>query len=354
MSMRLLTVRGWIVTAIAAVCLLASAVVGLLISSGNAFAQAGPTTWKVYAGYAATESGAPPTNQQEFVVFSNDFQPRPLEIRVGDTIEFHSTGFHTIVLGRERMDPFDTSTGFPIEDVVFPSGGNTYEGSGVVNSGLLDGVFVHPVTFTQPGEYRVLCDVHAQALPGVGMSMQVRVKGANDPVAMTPEQGNAAAMQHFLTDWTNRALPLMARASTVKVAAMPGGGWAYEVAAGFGDGHVEGVRYFPQSLVVKAGEWVKWVNPDPEVPHTVTLFPGGGLPSPDEPPPPDFNPFASSGGNVYSGDNFVNLTASQNPRYRAAGETESGMIQFTMPGTYSFLCIFHAGQNMSGSITVLP
>ena len=329
-------------------------VMTLVTMASMASAQPGPTTWKVYAGFGATETGRPATRPEDFVAFSNDFQPRPLEIQVGDTIEFHNTGFHTVTLGRDRLPPIDPLTGQPNPDVAFPVGGNTYDGSGVLQSGILEGPQVFPVTFTRPGEYRVLCDVHAQAVPDVGMAMTVRVRPAGERLAMTPEQADAAALQHYLDDWTTRALPLLSQASAVKVAQLGGGTWAYEVAAGFGDGHVEGVRFLPQSLVVKAGEWVRWVNPDPEVPHTVTFLPGGGLPDPNAPPPADLNPFASSGGNVYTGDNFVSLAVSNDPRYQGPGASGSGMVQFTAPGTYSFVCILHLVDGMVGTITVLP
>lgn len=352
---RCLSSRGWLLLAIALVSVGAYASAIVFSPPSPALAQAAPTTWTVYAGFGVSETGRPATERREFVAYSNDFQPRPLEIRVGDTIEFQNNGFHTITLGRDRIDPFDPSTGIPNPEVAFPEGGNVYDGSGVVNSGILEGPAVFPVTFTKPGQYRVHCDVHAQALPEVGMAMTVTVKPADQPLAMTPAQAETAAMQHYLADWTNRALPRMAQASTVKVASTADGGWAYEISAGFGDGHVEGLRFLPQSLVVKAGEWVKWVNHDPEVPHTVTLLPGGGLPDPNLPPPEgEMNPFVSSGGNVYTGDNMVSLAVIGNPRFAGPGTGDSGMIQFATPGTYTMHCILHLHDGMVGSITVLP
>jgi plastocyanin len=318
-----------------------------------ASAQASPTTWKVWAGSAATETGRPPTDPQEMLVFSNDFQPRPLEIHAGDTVEFQNGGFHTVTLGRDRLPAFDPSTGAPNPEVAFPRGGNTFDGTGVVQSGILEGPATFPVTFTQPGEYRVLCDIHEQALPGVGMAMTVTVKPAGAPLAMTPEQASAAANAHFPGDFASRAMPEIAQASRVDVAEAEPGVPLFGVAAGFGDGHVEGVRFLPQSLAVKVGDWVKWTNPDPESPHTVTLLPGGGLPDPNAPPPGDFNPFAPAGGDVYDGTTFVNVPVVANAKFQAEGVGDSGMIRFTTPGEYTFFCVFHQGLGMKGTITVL-
>jgi plastocyanin len=329
------------------------ATMALVGMAGTASAQASPTTWKVWAGFAATETGRPPADPQEILVLSNDFQPRPLEIHVGDTVEFQNGGFHTVTLGRDRLPPFDPSTGAPNPEVAFPRGGNTFDGTGVVQSGILEGPATFPVTFTQPGEYRVLCDIHEQALPGVGMAMTVNVKPAGAPLAMTPEQANAAANAHFLGDFATRAMPEIAQGSRVEAAEAAPGVPLLGVTAGFGDGHVEGVRFLPQSLVVKAGDWVKWTNPDPDSPHTVTLLPGGGLPDPTAPPPADVNPFAPAGGDVYDGTNFVSVPVVANPKFQPEGVGDSGMIRFTSPGEYTFFCLLHQGLGMKGTITVL-
>lgn len=325
-----------------------------------------PKTWLVNVGWSVSETGRPPTGPQEILATSNDFQPRPLEINVGDTIEFMNDpfGFHTVALGRGRLDVF-TGIGpqgpIPNPDAAFPKGGDSFDGTGVVQSGIMQGPATFKVTFTRAGDFQAICDIHELALPDVGMAMPIRVRPAGQALAQTVDQSKVAAATHYLTDWATRVLPLLAQHAREAVAeeAMPavGGALVREVAAGFGDGHVEGLRFLPRHLVVRAGDWVKWVNPDPDAPHTVTFLPGGGLPDPTQPPPADFNPFAPTPDNVYTGDNLVNIPVFQTPllqRVLGLPPIESGMIQFASSGNYNFFCALHLQLGMVGTVTVLP
>lgn len=322
----------------------------LLAMASVALAQPQPTTWKVWNGLEATQTGRPPTGPQDLFVASNDFQPRPLEISVGDSVEFINGGnFHTVAIGRDRLPPFEMPSFVPNLAVAVPMGGNSFDGSRVVQSGFMEGPGTFKVTFTQPGEFKIVCDLHD------GMEMSLRVRPAGEKLAMTPQQADQAAMSHYLTDWTNRVLPLLLQWSRVTAGEMDGV-VVYDVAAGFGDGHVEGLRFLPQDLVVRAGDWVRWTNPDPVAPHTITLFPGGGLP---EGPPPE-DPAAAVAlaftptDNVYDGMSFVNQVVVANPLFQPPGVTDRAAIQFVTPGEYTYVCLLHLQTGMMGKITVLP
>lgn len=330
--------------------------VALAALTSAAFAQQRPTTWSVSVGSEATATGMPPMGPEDLMVASNDFGLTRLEIRVGDTIEFRSNAFHNVAIGRDRVAPFlFTEAGLiPNIEALLPSGGNTVDGSGVVNSGFLEGPATFSATFTRAGQYPVVCDIHPQSRDGAGMAMTVEVKPVGQALAMTPEQANQAAQASFLNDWATRALPLIVNNSRIRVGTFEGF-TIREVSAGFGDGHVEGLRFLPQDLVIRAGEWVRWINPDPDAPHMVTLAPGGGLP--EGPPPEDVDPIAAAftkTGNVYDGTNFVNQPVVRNPMFQPPGITDRAEIQFTAPGTYTYFCIIHAQLGMVGTITVLP
>jgi plastocyanin len=101
------------------------------------------------------------------------FFPQTTTIHVGQTVTFLKTQDptepHTVLFGGEGLDQFQE---------LFPSGGNTYNGSGTVNSGFLStkrqyryfqvgGVLPPPttkfkVTFTAAGRYQYICALHDQ------------------------------------------------------------------------------------------------------------------------------------------------------------------------------------------------
>lgn len=90
--------------------------------------QAAARTWTVSAG-GFTDSG----------VFANTFQPRVIEIAVGDTVLWKFRDFHTVTfLSGEQAPPIFVPEGDKLYGnprVFFPAGGKTYDGTGVANSG---------------------------------------------------------------------------------------------------------------------------------------------------------------------------------------------------------------------------
>ncbi len=327
--------------------LLGTALAGALTAVAGvwsvAAAQQGPQTWTVWAGQSTLEGG----------VASNDFQPRPLEINVGDTVVWKNGGFHTVALGRDRVPPFMPEGGTLVPNPVAaaPTGGNTFEGKGEVDSGFMEQPNQEfKVTFTAPGTFKVVCDLHPS------MDMDLTVKPQGQPVAMSPAAALQAAMHHFYQmDFTGRVIPLLVSGSNVVASSNDQGELQHEVTGGTGDGHVEILRFLPGDVVVHAGEWVTWVDRDPVVPHTVTFMPGGQLPDMSSPPPegllPEGFPFANAGPNTYTGQEFINMFYSKEPAF---GAPDSVSIKFTQPGQFRYFCALHAEEGMVGTVTVVP
>jgi plastocyanin len=114
------------------------------------------------------------------VAVNDAFYPFDLTIHVGDTVEWIG-GFHTVSFGpaamlkqleRSLFVPMPQKSGPPLlvfnPKVAFPTGGATYDGTGLVNSGVLalnvpPGSKAPPsfkLTFTKAGKYTYVCLVH--------------------------------------------------------------------------------------------------------------------------------------------------------------------------------------------------
>jgi plastocyanin len=120
------------------------------------------------------------------------FLPNPLEIKVGDSVKWihQSPGEpHTITfVGEGEVPPEDLMPGtfadgspkFAINPLTFlPQGGNTWDGTGYLNSGYMGIPEVglpteFTATFTAPGEFIYYCILHGDA-EGGGMAATLRV-----------------------------------------------------------------------------------------------------------------------------------------------------------------------------------
>jgi plastocyanin len=106
------------------------------------------------------------------------FNPRALTIHVGDSVVWHGF-FHTVTFGPEALltsieqnfvIPVPQKNGPPLLTInpkaALPSGGNTYDGTGFLNSGIMTAlakgneVPSFKVTFTKAGTYDYDCLVH--------------------------------------------------------------------------------------------------------------------------------------------------------------------------------------------------
>ncbi len=136
-------------------------------------------------------------------------------------------------------------------------------------------------------------------------------------------------------------------AATVTPAALAADPVGWQAAAGSStrDEAVQVNTFLPKDLTIDAGDSITWTVRSGEF-HTVT-FPSGTVPPPFIIPiqgVPQINPAAAapSGGPTYDGSAFTN-----------SGLLFGGQqftLGFTKAGTYSFLCLIHAG--MAGTVHV--
>jgi plastocyanin len=299
------------------------------------------------------------------------FYQQKITIAAGDKITFIRDGFHSADFpGKSGKDlplfitggtngtindfggtPFWFSGKTPV--VMFnpalfaPSGGNVYNGTKRVDTGIPGGSGApKPVTiaFTKPGKYKYFCDVH----PGMIGWVVVKPKGSKIPSAA---QDKAAQTKQITAD-IKAAKPAVAQ--KVPVA---------HVSVGKADGKGgELLAMFPATQTVKAGTVVTFslAKGSREV-HTVTfgtksyltmLAKGFGANTKAT----QISSYPSDQGKVLTltptshGNGFINLGALDNDPGTPGGP--SGQIDFSTPGTYHFICLIHPF--MHGTIIVTP
>jgi plastocyanin len=311
----------------------------------------GTRTWKVMAGAMWMEGAMGEISA---------FLPGTITINAGDTIIFEVMGFHNVAFtSGAEVPPLIIPSDPPLDliatppaagagqpqlvinpAVVFPSGGPTYDGTGVVNSGLPFDPSAPPftLTFTAPGEYDYSCFVHQPHMNG-----KVIVQEAGSPLPME-QDGVDAQAQTELAAFIETAKALLGSTAT------PAAAGVAEVLIAPGQEHVELLTYLPQEVTIKAGETVRWTYAGSMSPHTVTFL-GGEAPIEDlvpvggeaGPPAITINPnsfFPSdSASQPYSGAGIVN-SGWLGP---FPGMAQSFEIVFAAPGEYGYYCILHAG-----------
>ncbi|HLO36385.1 MAG TPA: plastocyanin/azurin family copper-binding protein [Candidatus Deferrimicrobium sp.] len=299
---------------------------------------AGPSVaWQAGAG----------TSSRDQAVQVNAFLPRHLTVDVGDTITWNlnSGEFHTVTfLSGAAAPPLivfgPNGPSFNLAAVA-PSGGPTYDGTGIASSGLLTLGQQYTLGFSKAGSFHFLCLVHA----GMNGTVDVQDAGAAYPKTQAQYDTGALVAGNRLTA-AGRTL----QARTLAGARSSGAGQAAAgTGAAAGDaGSLAVMRFLPGRMVIHTGQTVTWTNHDPETPHTITFG--------EEPAGGPLGAFAPSGAAV---PGHVTLTSPDE-------DANSGVIgaglpfgttftaTFAGPGTYHFICALHDDLGMKGTIVVLP
>lgn len=115
--------------------------------------------------------------------------------------------------------------------------------------------------------------------------------------------------------------------------------------------------FFPQIITIHVGDTVTWMQNSMDI-HTVTFTPGMNktpdliIPAPGENGSLMLNPLvafaAAPADGMYNGSTYAN-SAVMGP-----DETmpKNFSLTFTKAGTYSYVCVVHAGENMTGLVNV--
>jgi len=279
------------------------------------------------------------------------FLPTQITINVGDTIT-RTTGaefVHTVTFvsggqappvvrpeGNEIIQPAETA---------FPAGGSSYDGSGFINSGLLEGKDkTFSLTFTKAGTYDYVCLLH----PGMGGQVTVQAAGSAYPKAHEQVDAEGNAELYAKLSQANQFL----QSAQLTSKANANGTTNYTVVNGAGGNQATVLRFLPVNLTVKPGDSVTWFGDDPHEVHTVTFYDRAGkvpdfiVPQPQPSGPPKLVvPHAAP-----EGDTDVDSNELYGSGLLLPGQIYT--FSFPKPGVYSYVCVIHAPQGMFGTITV--
>jgi plastocyanin len=321
--------------------ILAAASCGGALAAGAARPTQAATTWQAGVGGESADHA----------LQAQAFFPTTLTIDEGDTIAWTTNAdfVHTVTfLSGGAAPPVVTVEGGTVIQpaaTAFPSGGPNYDGTGFVNSGLLEGKGkTFSLTFTKAGRYGYLCLLH----PGMGAVVVVQPAGSAYP--MTQDQVNAQANAELYAKLSQADQQLQSAKLTSQANA--NGTTSYTVVNGAGGNQASVLRFLPVELMVKAGDSVTWLGDDPHEIHSVTFYDAAGkvpdfiVPQPQASGPPRLVlPHAAP-------ENDKEVDSNDLYNSGILGPGQSYTFSFPKPGVYTYVCVVHAPQGMFGKITV--
>lgn len=338
---------------------------------------AGAQTFNAIAGHEIfTEEGEKSSWQ------AVRFYPENITVNAGDSITWKfDSGVepHTVTfLSGAEFPVFVTPEPQPAgppklavnPGVIFPVGGTSYDGTGIVSSGVvaadIPGPKDYKLAFTKPGTYTFVCLVHAIQLPDgtlIGMQGKVTVQAAGSAYPKTNAQVQAEAAAMMAED-EQEAMDAEPEAKANMVATRPGdnGTTIHHVNSGYQIAELtyalEYMRFAPTDVNINVGDTVEWTSPTPHSFHNV-LFgaePDAFIfePQPAGPPkvylspeiafPTDQTDYAGSG--LYSSGNLVG------PEDPPEAGVPVYALTFSQPGRFEYICGYHYHNGMDGTIVV--
>jgi plastocyanin len=312
----------------------------LLLAGALALGLGGACISRVALGQGVAAPTAPDTHVVvagfgDSAAAANVFAPQVQEIFVGDTVTWRIGGTlepHTITFGPPALieklvagliTPIMQKAGPPIialnSRAALPTRGHTYDGTGLANSGLLDGTGKSwSLTFTKPGTYRYICLIH-----------------------YTPGHASTAMQGQVIV----QPRPAASHAYFVSM------GSRYDTDTSMLD------SFNPRHLTIHIGDSVTWIGAF----HTVTFGPDAERTQVEQ---HIIVPIIQQGGQPMLAFNSKLALPAGGKTYDGTGWVSSGLmtptatgparytLTFTRPGTYDYDCLLHP--HMDGTITVLP
>jgi plastocyanin len=308
------------------------------------------------------------------------FYPENITVNAGDSImwkfdsgvEPHTVSFLSGSKMPTLVTPAPQPAGPPKLEVspviVYPQGGKSYDGTGVVSSGLvaadIPGPKDYSLSFTKPGTYTFVCLLHAVQLPDgtfIGMQGKVTVQAAGSAYPKTNAQVQAEAAAMMAED-EHEAMEAESEAKMVTTSAGDNGTTVHHVNAGYQIAKptytLDYMRFAPSDINISVGDTVEWSSPTPHNFHNVLFG--------EEPEVFVFEPQAAGPPKVYL--NPVVAFPSQQTEHTGSGIYNSGTLvgpedppeagvpsyslTFSAPGRFEYICAYHYHNGMDGHVVV--
>ncbi|MEA2576193.1 MAG: hypothetical protein QOH93_3491 [Chloroflexia bacterium] len=382
--------------------------VGVRPAAASQPSQAG-TNWQVLVGHAiSTEQGKPASWQ------SLRFFPETITVNQGDSITWKFNGglephnvvflgpdpFPDMVAGPPPGAPGGAAGGPPSGPPAggapggpgaggpppqLPGnpkfwnrqGGNSYDGSQFVNSGVVaadtPGPKEYMLSFPKAGTYQAICTLHSGPDPQsgkvFGMTQTVVVQAPGSAAPKTQAQYDTEVSSLMKAEEAKALdLEVEARKLVSSSTTNADGTSTYHVGVGYESQDpqfpLSYVRFTPPDVSLNVGDTIEWTAPTGgfhnvvfgEEPTLVDVVPG-----PDGQPQVLLNliNFLPTGQPAHTGSGFYNsgiFTAPGTAAQAAAGSpfplTEKYSLTFTQPGRFEFICSIHYPQGMDGFVTV--
>lgn len=295
-------------------------------------------TWKVKVG----------VESKDMSIDGMLFLPSQLWINAGDTVTwtFDSMEAHTVTIATPKL----LSSGGPPDPDSPPSGGsvlsdpiNGFYNSGVVNS--MSKPNTYRLTLPIAGDYRYACLFHDSMIGYI----HVAPKGTPYRFSQAVYDRQAWLQADHVLAAGNRLIS-EAQFMNQQDPNRP------LVIAGYGNGYVSLMRFFPETIVVHKGDVVTWTSLDASDPHDVLIGP-----EPAQEPPGPIYPGAPTSPDQagpqmapadYDGDPKTTIYSGTLAFFTPWGNTFR--VRFNKTGTFPYKCAIHDDMGMTGKVVVVP
>lgn len=315
-------------------------------SSSKSSLSAAPSTTAAPQSITVHAGSNDPADQHISV---RAFMPAQISVHVGTTvtwtwqgtIEPHSVSFYA---GDQRPPTPPDPKAFAPVPATGPIDGTNAASSGLQPSGPAPAK-PFSVSFAKAGTYKYYCVIHPTMVGTVTVTDTGGTEDSPQDVASRAD----TELKQYLAEGEAAAKELAAAAPQQN--ATSDGSTTWTVKMGTSTPHTDVMAFAPAPAQVKAGDKVTFLN-DSGAPHTASFF--NGKPAIQDPESPDAQRAIPGRSpqtlNMTDLFNTGVLPPNQPPGSGPPAFVRSYTYKVPAAGTYSYVCIFHASQGMTGTI----